>query len=124
MTMTVVVQQFEYVIGVDTHAATHTLAVVAAAPGAMLSKGQFPTSRAGLTRAVDWITRHAPGKRLVCIEGTGSYGATFTRLLIERGQEVCEVKPPARTARAGKARPTTSTRSLRPAACSASTRTT
>jgi len=100
--MAVVAQEFEYVIGVDTHAATHTLAVVAAATGAVLSKGQFPTSPAGLARAADWITRHAPGKRLVGIEGTGSYGATLTRLLIERGQDVCEVKPPARTARAGK----------------------
>jgi len=100
--MAVVAQEFEYVIGVDTHAATHSLAVVAAATGAMLSKGQFPTSPAGLARAADWIARHAPGRRLVCIEGTGSYGATLTRLLIARGQEVCEVKPPARTARAGK----------------------
>lgn len=100
--MAVVAQEFEYVIGVDTHAATHTLAVVAAATGAVLSRGQFPTSPAGLARAADWIARHAPGKRLVGIEGTGSYGATLTRLLIERGQEVCEVKPPARTARAGK----------------------
>jgi transposase len=101
-TMAVVAQEFEYVIGVDTHAATHSLAVVAAATGAALSKAKFPTSPAGPGRAVDWIARHAPGKRLVCIEGTGSYGATLTRLLIERGQDVCEVKPPARTARAGK----------------------
>jgi transposase len=100
--MTVVAQEFEYVIGVDTHAATHGLAVLAAATGVVLSKAKFPTSPAGLVRAADWITRHAPGKRLVCIEGTGSYGATLTRLLIERGQDVCEVKPPARTARAGK----------------------
>ena len=75
---------------------------MAAATGAVLSQGQFPTSPAGLARAADWIARHAPGKRLVGIEGTGSYGATLTRLLIERGQDVCEVKPPARTARAGK----------------------
>jgi transposase len=102
--MSVVAQEFEYVMGVDAHAATHSLAVLAAATGVVLSKAKFPTSPAGLVCAADWITRHAPGNRLVCIEGTGSYGATLIRLLIKRGQHVCEVKPPARTARAGKGR--------------------
>ena len=64
--MAVVAQEFEYVIGVDTHAATHSLALVAASTGAVLAKGRFPTSPAGLARAAEWIARRAPGKRLVC----------------------------------------------------------
>lgn len=53
-----------------------------------------------MTRATAWITRHtAAAATLVGIEGTSSYGATFTHHLIEAGFEVCEVKPPRKAAR-------------------------
>jgi len=42
-------EQYEYVIGVDTHAATHTFALVDAATGALLAHAEFPTSPAGLS---------------------------------------------------------------------------
>lgn len=44
-------EQYESVVGVDTHAATHTFALVAAATGALLTHAEFPTSPAGLSRA-------------------------------------------------------------------------
>jgi len=44
-------EQYEFVIGVDTHAATHTFALVAAATGGVLAHAEFPTSPAGLSRA-------------------------------------------------------------------------
>lgn len=98
--MTQVAELFEYVIGVDTHAATHDFAVVTAATGAVVDQAQFPTHPAGLSRAADWIARRAPGKRLVAIECTGSYGATLARELDGRGERICEVKPPKREQRA------------------------
>jgi len=42
--MPIVTEHFESVIGVDTHAATHTLAVVTAASGAKRARATFPTS--------------------------------------------------------------------------------
>jgi len=50
-------EQYEYVIGVDTHAATHTVALVAAATGGVLAYAEFPTSPAGLSRAQHWMTQ-------------------------------------------------------------------
>ena len=48
-------QQYEFVVGVDTHAATHTFALLAAATGACLAHAEFPTSPAGLARAQSWL---------------------------------------------------------------------
>lgn len=57
----IVSEQYEFVIGVDTHAATHTFAVVAGATGAALHRATFPTSTPGLARAFDWLNRHVAG---------------------------------------------------------------
>ncbi|WP_308466613.1 IS110 family RNA-guided transposase [Rathayibacter soli] len=95
-------QQYDHVIGVDTHARTHTLAVLSSA-GALLKSATFPTSKPGLDRAYAWMLREAPGHTLVAMEGTGSYGATFTDLLSAHRVEVTETKPPKRgVRRAGK----------------------
>lgn len=98
--MAEVAELFEYVIGVDTHAATYEYAVVSSTTGAVVDEAQFPTTPAGLARAIDWITRRAPGSRLVAIECTGSYGAGLVRELAVRGERACEVKPPRRAHRA------------------------
>lgn len=42
-------EQHEFVIGVDTYAATHTFTLVAAATGALQAHAEFPTSPAGLS---------------------------------------------------------------------------
>ena len=36
--MSIVAEQYEFVIGVDTHAATHTLSVITAATGAVIDQ--------------------------------------------------------------------------------------
>ncbi|AMM22554.1 transposase (plasmid) [Frondihabitans sp. PAMC 28766] len=97
--MTIVADEFTHVIGVDTHARTHTYAAVEARTGEILGTAVFPTSPAGLARARSWINRRAPESMLVAIEGTGSYGATLTRALQAEGIEVREVKPPRRATR-------------------------
>lgn len=100
--VTIIPQQFDHVIGVDTHAKTHTL-VILDRHGVRQKSETFPTNPAGLNRAHNWITRTAPGNVLVAMEGTGSYGAPFAELLHNAGICVTETKPPKRGARrAGK----------------------
>ncbi len=103
--MTIVAEHYAYVIGVDTHARTHTL-VALDRLGSKRAEGTFPTTPAGLGRAAAWITRTFPGSCLIAMEGTGSYGATFTDLLQKQGLTVAETRPPARRSRtAGKSDP-------------------
>ena len=40
---------YAYVVGIDTHAATHTYAVIEAATGAAIDTATFPTSAASRT---------------------------------------------------------------------------
>ena len=77
--MPIVAEHFDTVVGVDTHAATHTLVVVTASTGAELARAAFPTSPAGLTRAVAWIQRHGSLRRLVVIEGGDRSGGRGPR---------------------------------------------
>ena len=53
--MSIVAEQYEFVIGVDTHAATHTLSVITAATGAVIDQAVFSTTPSGLDRALTWI---------------------------------------------------------------------
>ena len=100
--MTIVSQHYEYVVGVDTHADTHTLAVLSRA-GELLRTASFSTTVTALTRAIAWIRKYAPGELVVAMEGTGSYGAQFCALLEGAGYRVAETKPPGRgVRRAGK----------------------
>jgi transposase len=84
-------EQYEFVIGVDTHAATHTFALVTAATGALHAHAEFPTSSAGLSRAQSWLQQRT-GERatLVVVEGTGSFGAIVTERLQRAGMPVVE----------------------------------
>jgi transposase len=93
--VTIVSQEFDHVIGVDTHAKTHTL-VVLDCHGAKQAGDTFPTSPAGLKRAHAWIVRNAPGRILVAMEGTASYGAQFSDLLTREGIVINETRPPKR----------------------------
>jgi transposase len=100
--VTIVSQHYDHVIGVDTHAKTHTLMVLDK-HGAAGASATFPTSLAGLKRAHTWMLKNAPGKVLTAMEGTGSYGAQFADLLTKKGIQVSEIKPPKRGVRkAGK----------------------
>lgn len=89
--MAIVADQYDFVIGVDTHAASHTIALITAGTGAVGQQAQFPTSPAGLRRAAGWIrhqTHDAP--TLIVIDGAGSYGAVFTEQLTAAGLTVAE----------------------------------
>lgn len=101
--MNTVRDEYTIIVGVDTHARTQTYALLQVASGLVAATATFPTSPPGLARAIAWIDRRrAPGKTLVAIEGTNSYGATLTRALAATDLEVCEVRPPRRASRAGR----------------------
>lgn len=102
--MPIVAEVYSYVVGVDTHAATHTLAVLDARTGAVLDTHTFPTSLPGLSRAAAWIARRCdggPDAALVAMEGTGSYGAPFVAVLSRAGYRVVEASQPVRADRRG-----------------------
>lgn len=74
--MTIVAQAYDYVIGADTHAQTHTVCITASGTGEVLGTRTFPTTSAGLNRCCGWITRTTEGRVLAAVEGTRSYGAS------------------------------------------------
>lgn len=98
--MPIVAEQFDHVVGVDTHARSHTYCVIECRTGAVVDAATFPTSHAGLLRAVGWVRRRGGGELLAAIEGTSSYGASVATLMAEDGIEVTEVRPAARSAQA------------------------
>lgn len=100
--MSSVADHYDHVVGVDTHARTHTYAVLEAGTGRVLDSATFPTTANGLSRALAWIRRRANGRVLVAIEGASSYGSNLRRALIAADVDVCDVRPPKRAARAGR----------------------
>lgn len=89
--MPIVAEEYAFVIGVDTHAATHSLALVTAATGAVVDRAVLPNTPPGLDRARDWITRRIDGRpALVVIEGVGSYGAGLADRVTVGGLLVAE----------------------------------
>lgn len=98
--MTIAADLFDHVVGIDTHARTHTCCLLSSATGSVVDLATFPASRAGHARAVSWITRRARGSILAAVEGTSSYGAGITAALIASGVEVVEVRPAARQSHA------------------------
>ena len=77
--MPIVANTYRYVVGVDTHAATHTYAVIDCATGAVLDEATFPTTPAGLGRAIGWIER----RTLI------SSGGDLNAVLAEGPQVLC-----------------------------------
>ena len=102
---TTVADFYRHVVGVDTHAATHSYAIVAAPHGAPIDQATFPTTTAGLRRAGDWIGRRTGSDLdglLVAVEGTGSYGAVLGDVLEQAGYRIVEAPTPRRERGRGK----------------------
>lgn len=70
--MTMLADQVEFVIGVDTHKQTHTAAVVDRL-GGVSKTFEFPAGPAGYREVLGRVTAHG-GVRVWAVEGTGSYG--------------------------------------------------
>jgi transposase len=90
--VTIVAHTYAFVIGVDTHARTHTYVILAAATGEVLDTSQFPATAAGMSRAIAWVARRTGGDlaALWVIEGIGSYGAGLARAVGDAGYQVVE----------------------------------
>lgn len=88
----------EFVIGVDTHRDSYTAAVLDSG-GGLREMTTVATDAFGARKLLAFAARHAPGRRVWAIEGSGSYGAGLTSFLLERGEWVAEVDRPRRPAR-------------------------
>ena len=95
--MVMLAEQYDFVIGGDPDRDTIDLAVVIAATGAV---GGYHTDRAdgpGYRRLLSWAVKHAPGRRVWALEGTGSFAAGLATVLAEAGEDVVEVTGGKRT---------------------------
>lgn len=97
--MSIVAEQYTHVIGVDTHARTHTYVVVDTVTGRVTAEETFPTSPPGLRRAITWMNRVCPGTRLAAVEGTNTYASLLCAALRDAEIPLTEVHPPTRTER-------------------------
>lgn len=88
----------DFVVGVDTHKFRHT-AVLVDALGAELEQLEVATTGPAHRQLLDWAQTLAGGRRAWAVEGTGSYGARLTELLVGAGETVFEVDRPNRPGR-------------------------
>ncbi|WP_258059164.1 IS110 family transposase [Arthrobacter sp. B1805] len=90
-------QEHRIVVGIDTHADTHHVAVVTEY-GKPLGDQAFPTTAAGYRDVLAFITGFGEVLQ-VGMEGTGTYGAALTKVLQRMGVLVIEVNRPDRQQR-------------------------
>jgi transposase len=83
--------------GVDSHADTLHVAAIAD-NGGQLADAEFPTTAAGYTAALAFLSAHG-NVLTIGVEGTASYGAGFTRAARHAGLTVLEVNRPDRAER-------------------------
>lgn len=88
----------DVVIGVDTHVATHSIAVLDARTGGVLGQHTVEATAQGYTELVAFADEHAV-LRAWAIEGTGSHGAGLARHLASRAEIVIELDRPERSKR-------------------------
>jgi hypothetical protein len=98
--MSMLAELVELVIGVDTHADTHTAALVAATNGALLATITVSADADGYGELVELAEQHG-GLRAWAVEGAGGYGAGLARHLGDAEEMVLELDRPARPARRG-----------------------
>jgi transposase len=96
--MSMLAELVELVIGVDTHADTHTAALVAVNTRALLATVTVAADVDGYTQLLELAESHG-GLRAWAIEGAGGYGAGLTRHLARAREMVVELDRPLRPAR-------------------------
>ena len=83
--------QLDYIVGVDPHRDSHSLAVVHIVSGVVVFEATINANSDGYAQALSLVDEHARGRRAFAIEGTGSYGAGLTRFLTRESERVLEV---------------------------------
>ena len=53
--VSIVAHSHPFVVGVDTHARNHVYTILAAKTGELIDIRDFPTTSAGINRAIDWV---------------------------------------------------------------------
>jgi hypothetical protein len=71
--------QLDYMIGVDPHRDSHSLAVVQIVSGAVVFESTIEANSDGYAQALKLADAQACGRRAFAVEGTGSFGAGLTR---------------------------------------------
>jgi transposase len=89
--MTMLSEDYEYVIGGDPDRDTIDLAVLDTATGATRAHIEASADGRGYVRMLDWADDHAPGRRVWALEGTGSFAAGLAEALAQAGEDVVEV---------------------------------
>lgn len=96
--MSIVADHCRFIVGVDTHAASHTYTIMESPSGKLLAQETLPTTTAGLAREASWIGRRTEGDVegvLISAERTGSYGAIVSEHLAKVGHRVVEAPTPS-----------------------------
>jgi transposase len=93
--------QLDYVVGVDPHRDSHSLAVVHIVSGSIVYEAMVNANSNGYAQALKLVDEHARGRRAFAVEGTGSFGAGLSRFLTDRGERVLEVSRLRRERRSG-----------------------
>jgi hypothetical protein len=93
--------QLDYIVGVDPHRDSHSLAVVHAQNGVVVFESAIAANSDGYRQALSLVEEHAPGRRAFAVEGTGSFGAGLTHFLTREGERVLEVSRLRRERRSG-----------------------
>jgi transposase len=93
--------QLDYIVGVDPHRDSHSVAVVHVISGAIVFESAVIANGDGYAQALRLVARHAPARPAFAVEGTGSFGVGLTRFLSGRGERVLEVGRLRRERRSG-----------------------
>jgi transposase len=89
--MTMLAEDFDYVIGGDPDRDTVDLAVLDTGTGRVRAHLADVADGAGYRRMLAWARAHAPGRRVWALEGTGSFAAGLVMVLVEHGETVVEI---------------------------------
>lgn len=89
--MTMLAEDYDFVIGGDPDRDTVDLAVLDTGAGRVHAHLADAADGAGYRRMLGWASEHAPGRRIWALEGTGSFAAGLVVFLTEAGETVVEV---------------------------------
>jgi len=86
--MTIIAHSYPFVVGADTHARRHVYAIADCTAGEHLETRDFPTTSAGIKRALTWAGKRTGGDAniLWVIEGAASYGAILAGTVSSAGR--------------------------------------
>jgi hypothetical protein len=85
VSMGMLAERVDHVIGVDTHRDSHSAAVCNSS-GAVTARATVAADALGYKCLPRFAREGAPGWRVFAIERTGSYGAGLTSFLLEQGE--------------------------------------